>query len=119
MKPILLSLSFIPYILLGCAPSGGASAQAWEKKIDPRLRAEIHALNAESAKTRSFPVLIKFKTDLSATQKTELEKAGVYLHSQIGDIATAVLAADTISELAKKDYVIYLEASKERSFQTK
>jgi hypothetical protein len=119
MNPTLLSLLFIPYVWLGCAASGGANAPSWEQKIDPLLRAEMSDLNEESAKNKPFPVLIKFKTALTSAQKTEMSQAGVHLRSQIGDIATAVLSADAISELAKKDYVIYLEVSKERSFQPK
>ncbi len=117
MKPILLLLATIPWVWLGCAASGGSSAPAWEQKIDPRLRAEMQGLRAQGALLQGLPVLIKFKSPLSPEQESELRKTGVRVLGQAGDVATAVVAPEAISELAKRDYVIYLEASKERTFK--
>lgn len=115
MKALPLAICFFPWLWLSCAASGNSNAQHWEQKIDPRLRAEMQSPQAQGAGPEAFPVMIKFKTALSAEQRGELEKAGVRLLSPTGDIATARLSTQAISELAKKDYVIYLEASKDRS----
>ncbi len=117
MKILFGFILFLIWNELGCAPSGSSGSQDWERKIDPRLRLEMQGVQAKRSGQKNYPVLIKFKTPLSGAQKSELEKNHVRLLSQTGDIATALLPAPAISELAKKDYVIYLEWSKERSLQ--
>jgi len=118
MKPILLFALFLSWQWYGCAASGSADVQTWEQKVDPRLRAEILDFKATGAAPQNFPVLIKFKTPPTAEQLSALEQANIRLQSQTGDLATAVLSLPAISELAKKDYVIYLEASKDRTLKT-
>ena len=108
-------LLILPYMWLGCAASGNSGAQTWEQKVDPRLRAEILDFKTAGENAKSFPVIIKFRAPLSAEHKQELEAAGIRLLSQTGELATAVLSTEAISELTRKDYVIYLEASKERT----
>ncbi len=104
-------------ILIACASHNGNRGGAWEKKVDPRLRTAVQGGQAQTQAAQNLQVLIKCSAPLSMEQKQKLLDHGVRVQAEAGAIVTAVLPAQAVTEVAKLDYVIYLELSKERKIQ--
>ncbi len=105
-------------MLVACASQNGTRAEAWEKKVDPRLRTAAHNEGAQLQSVQNLQVLIKCTAPLSAEQKKQLADMGARVQAEAGAIITASLPAQAVTEVAKLDYVIYLELSKERKISS-
>ena len=116
MFKILLTCLLVQAILVSCATRNGARSQAWENKLDPSLRAVLKNQSAQIQSAQSLPVLLKCAAPLSVEQKRQLAELGVRVQAEAGAIITATLPPEAVTPVAKLDYVIYLELSKERKF---
>ncbi|MEK7728892.1 MAG: hypothetical protein AAB354_10795 [candidate division KSB1 bacterium] len=116
-KPLLTCL-LVQAILISCATQNGARSQAWENKLDPSLREVLETEPAQTQSAQGLSVLLKCAAPLSAEQKRQLANLGVRLQAEAGAIITATLPAQAVTQVAKLDYVIYLELSKERKISS-
>ncbi len=105
-------------LLAACSPQNGVRAQAWEKKVDPRLRAALQGEQTQTQSAQNWQILLKCSAPLSTAQKQELAGLGARVQAEVGAIVTAVLPSPAVTEVAKLDYVIYLELSKDRKIQS-
>ena len=114
----LLTCLLVQAILISCATRNDARSQAWENKLDPRLRAAVENEPAQTQTTQNLQVLLKCAAPLSAEQKRQLAELGVRVQAEAGAIITAMLPPEAVTPVAKLDYVIYLELSKERKLSS-
>jgi hypothetical protein len=105
-------------LLMACVSHNGAREQAWEKKVDPHLRAALRQESAQALGAESVHVLLKCAAPLSHEQKKQLASLGVRLQAEAGAIVTATIPGQAITKVAKLDYVVYLELSKERKISS-
>lgn len=114
----ILTCLLVQAILFSCATRNGARASAWENKLDPNLRAILKNEPTQTQSALSLPVLLKCAASLSAAQKRPLAELGARVQAEAGTIVTATFPATALTEVAKLDYVIYLELSKERKLSS-
>ena len=105
-------------ILFSCATRNGARAHAWENKLDPSLRAALKKETIQPQRAQSLQVLLKCAAPLSIVQRQQLAELGARVQAEAGTIVTATFPATALTEVAKLDYVIYLELSKERKLSS-
>ncbi|NUO82712.1 hypothetical protein HUU05_21780 [candidate division KSB1 bacterium] len=109
---------FALFLLSSCSSQNSNRGAAWEKKVDPRLRAALQGEQIQTQTAQNWQVLLKCSAPLSAAQKQELAGLGARVQAEVGAIVTAVLPSRAVTEVAKLDYVIYLELSKDRKIQS-
>lgn len=104
----------------GC--SGGAltgdqltpSAKMSNEKIDPSLSMAIENSKSGQPPDREVDVLIRTKNEINTAQRAAMERNGARIGSVMGDILTARVPAGAVSEIAKLEFVVYIEMSKKQ-----
>lgn len=82
------------------------------QKLDPSLLMEIERLKSDRQMDQEIKVLIRTKDEIDATERARLEEKGVKVGSVIGDILTAMVPVQAISEIATLEFVLFIEKSK-------
>lgn len=116
MFKLLLTCLLVQACLISCATQN--RSPAWENKLDPRLRAALENEPVQIKSAQNLSVLIKCAAPLSTEQKRQLADLGVRVQAEAGAIITATLPPQAVTPVAKLDYVIYLELSKERKISS-
>lgn len=105
-------------LVLGCTAVGNTpisnvdmeNNRADQRKIDSRLLAQINQSDLKAGETLS--VLIRTQCPIQSNQQAQLEKAGVMVGTVVGDILTATLQVSAIFEVAKFEFIVYIEKAR-------
>lgn len=84
-----------------------------EKKIDANLRVEIKALDEGSQLDQTISIIFKSNEELTDLHREMLQKKGVQIVANMGQIYTAKLPARSLYDLAKMRFVDSIEGSNE------
>jgi len=95
------------FILLVCKDP------AVEQKIDPQLRLQLKNLKANSQLDNSISIVFKTNEQLTDDHKAVLEKKGISILGNIGNIYTAKLPAKSVYDLAKMRFTDSIQGSRE------
>ncbi len=82
------------------------------RKVDPSLLAEINTLTAGQQADREIDVIIRTRGQMRPSERVEIEKTGGQISSVLGDIAVARVPVGRIADIARLDFVIYMEKAK-------
>ncbi len=116
-----LRLLFILALLYGCSTPGLreqsvppqiVNTDALSKKMDPSLLAEVNKLPAEQQADREIDVIIRTSGQIGPSERAVIEKMGSQISSVLGDIVVARVPVGRIIDIARLDFVIYMEKSK-------
>ena len=86
---------------------------AVEQKIDPQLRLQLKNMKANSQLDNSISIVFKTNEQLTDAHKTVLEKKGILITGNIGNIYTAKLPARSLYDLAKMRFTESIQGSRE------
>ncbi len=84
-----------------------------EKKIDPNLRLALKNLKATSQLDQRLSIVFKVNETLTEVNHDVLKNNSVKIIANIGKIYTASAFAHKIVDLAKMEFVEYIQASRE------
>ncbi len=88
-----------------------------EKKIDANLRMKIKSLNEKSQLDQTISIVFKSTEALTDLHREVLQKKGVQIVANIGQIYTAKLPARSLYDLAKMQFVESIQGSRELKIQ--
>ncbi len=90
------------------------------RKIDPYLKVIFENIVENSQTEKKIQIMFKINDELSEAHKKVLEKKGVILQANLGNICTASATMKSVYELAQLRFVTSIEASKEllREYRT-
>lgn len=106
MKTVLLLLS-IGFILMNCNDPNA------NRKIDPYLKLIFEDMQEKAQAEKKIPIIFKINDELTDAHKKVLEKKGVVLQANLGNICTANATMKSVYELAQLRFVASIEPSKE------
>ena len=104
---IIIAMSILSAVLLMCKDP------EVERKIDPYLRLQIKNLKATAQLENSLSVVFKTNEQLTDEHKTVLEKKGILITGNIGNIYTARMPARAVYDLAKMRFTESIQGSRE------
>lgn len=104
---ILFFISILSIFLISCKDP------EVERKIDPLLRLQLKNLKTSAQLENSISVVFKTNETLTDEHKTVLEKKGISITGNIGNIYTAKLPAKAVYELAKMRFTDSIQGSRE------
>ncbi len=112
---------FITLLLYACstpglteqgAPPRSTDTEPVSRKVDPSLLAQINNLPTDQRTGQEIDVIIRTKGQMSAFERAQIEKMGGPVSSVLGDIAVARVPVGRIADIARLDFVIYIEKAK-------
>jgi hypothetical protein len=104
---ISIVISILSFFLLMCKDPEA------ERKIDPYLRLQIKNLKATAQLENSISVVFKTNEQLTDEHKAVLEKKGISITGNIGNIYTAKLPASAVYDLARMRFTESIQGSRE------
>ena len=103
-------------LLWGCSafaqPSPGGAGAANSEKIDPALKMEVDRLIKEDQGDQPVEVIIRSRSEMEPAQRAVIEQKGGILGAIIGDVSSARIPAQSVSEIAGLEWIVYLEKPK-------
>jgi hypothetical protein len=84
-----------------------------ERKLDPYLRLQVKNLKETAQLDNSISVVFKTNEQLTDEHKAVLEKKGISITGNIGNIYTAKLPAKAVYDLAKMRFTDSIQGSRE------
>ena len=113
MRTLLIVL-LIGFMLMDCNDPNA------NRKIDPYLKVILEYMVENSQTEKKIQIIFKINDELSEAHKKVLEKKGVILQANLGNICTASAPMKSVYELAQLRFVTSIEASKEllREYRT-
>ncbi len=82
------------------------------KKVDPSLLVEINKLPAEQQADGWIDVIIRTSGQIGPSERAEIERMGGRISSVLGDVVVARIPAGRIIDIARLDFIIYMEKAK-------
>lgn len=107
MRNLYFAFLLLSLILAGCRNP------AAERKIDPYLKIKMAEMLEKNELEQKIPILFRVTDDLTPTHKMVLQKKGIDVKTNIGQIYTATATPKAIYDLASLRFVDRIESSKE------
>jgi len=107
ISTLLMLLFTTVFIFFACKDPGV------EKKIDANLRLQLTTLKQTSQLDQNISVVFKTNEALTDLHKTVLQKQGINITANIGNIYTAKLPASSLYDLAKMKFVESIQGSRQ------
>lgn len=100
------------FLLVGLIPLSCNDPNA-NRKIDPYLKVIFENMIENSQTEKKIQIIFKINDELSEAHKKVLEKKGISLQANLGNICTASATMKSVYELAQLRFVTAIEPSKE------
>ncbi len=114
----LWKFTFIVFLVFyGCAAYGARGGKdlpdgTGRARIDPAIMMDLEGLRSGRIPDRKIDVLIGTARQLTAGERTALERSGAEISSSLGNVISASVRLGSIENISKFDFVIYIEKSK-------
>jgi hypothetical protein len=112
------SLIFIFLVFYGCAAFGGKKSndlpESGPARIDPAIMADLEGLKSGGNPDRKIDVLIRTERELTAGERTALERNGAVISSSIGNVLSARVRLGSIKSISRLEFVTYIEKAKKQ-----
>src|SRR5574340_912894 len=117
-KDLWTVLFFTFLVFYGCSAFGGKESKDLPKngpaRIDPALMIDLEGLRSGRIPDREIDVLIRTERELTAGERTALERNGAEISSSIGNVLSARVHLGSIENISRLDFVTYIEKSKKQ-----